>query len=257
MRLRKLGSTQSIAFFAPPEVHQSIMDLQNKSHGDYLDSSDVVYWLLEQTCSVNEQLQPLYFAQGIDFCRRAHAALAYSGFLNNPEHRSMYLNVLEQPERQTLEQLYRPRLNSKTSTSTESLFPRLHTFMKELRMRQQGFHANLTTLHGSVLEEVEQEREVAIQVEEVRQIQKQVHFEALSFPGLHPTIRHFAQTGKLATSEGYEPAFMALQRTELGRKYGIRLAAVSSRLYVSTEFSRTVKLRKGRRNDNFLVSREL
>lgn len=41
MRLRQLGTTQSVVFFAPPEVHQGILDLQGKMNGDAVDSRDV------------------------------------------------------------------------------------------------------------------------------------------------------------------------------------------------------------------------
>jgi hypothetical protein len=41
MRLRQLGTTQSVVFFAPPEVHQSILDLQKKVDGSKVDSHDV------------------------------------------------------------------------------------------------------------------------------------------------------------------------------------------------------------------------
>jgi len=41
MRLRQLATTQSIAFFIPPEVHQSIADLRKKSISDKVDSFDV------------------------------------------------------------------------------------------------------------------------------------------------------------------------------------------------------------------------
>jgi hypothetical protein len=254
MRLRQLGSTQSIIFFAPPEVHRSILDLREKKHGDHLDSSDVVYWLLEQTCSGNQQLQQLYFAQGADFCRRTHAALEYSNFLTNSRHRTAFLQVLQQPEQQTLEQLYKPKLESQHSTATVSLARELPVFVEELRMQQQSSHANSNMIHSSAFEEVEQEREVAFEIEEVREVQKPVHFEALSFPGLNPAILHFAKTGELIASKGYEQAFLALGRTGLGLKYGISITFAFSRLYVSAEFLRTVKLREDRPNDNFLVS---
>lgn len=74
MRLRQLGTTQSVVWFAPPEVHQSILDVRQKKSGDSINSYDVVHWLLEQTCVQIEQLQPLYISQGNDFCRRAHVS---------------------------------------------------------------------------------------------------------------------------------------------------------------------------------------
>ena len=84
MRLRQLGTTQSVVWFAPPEVHQSILDVRQKMSGDPITSYDVVHWLLEQTCVQIEQLQPLYISQGNDFCRRAqvsHLSQANNGFL--------------------------------------------------------------------------------------------------------------------------------------------------------------------------------
>ena len=68
MRLRQLATTQSVTFFAPPEVHQSILDLCQKGPTELINSSHVVRWLLEQTCSGIEQLQPLYYAQGMITC---------------------------------------------------------------------------------------------------------------------------------------------------------------------------------------------
>lgn len=41
MRLRQLGTSQSITFFIPPEVHQVILDLRRKSTRDIIDSNDV------------------------------------------------------------------------------------------------------------------------------------------------------------------------------------------------------------------------
>ena len=41
LRLRQLASTQSITFFAPPEVNQSILDLRKKTSSSQIDSHDV------------------------------------------------------------------------------------------------------------------------------------------------------------------------------------------------------------------------
>src|ERR1700761_3321182 len=106
MRLRQLGTTQRVVFFAPPEVHQSILDVCKKRHRDPIDSSHVVSWLLEQTCRANEQLQNLYLAQGTDFCRRTNAQWENANFLIDKGHREAYLKVIQCPELQSLEQLY-------------------------------------------------------------------------------------------------------------------------------------------------------
>lgn len=161
MRLRQLGTSQAVVFFAPPEVHQSILDSCKCEPGDLIDSYDVIYWLLEQTCSGIEQLQPLYFSQGADFCRRVQAALDNQNFLIDSDHRKAYLRSLRQIEQQTLEQLYGldTRMESSRTVGKFSLI--LGAFLKELKIRRKGFQDTGNAVQGSVLQEVEQEREVA------------------------------------------------------------------------------------------------
>jgi hypothetical protein len=89
-------------------------------------------------------------------------------------------------------------------------------------------------------------------VEAVREVQKPVHYPAFTFPGLHRSIISFAKTGRLAAdSDAYEQAFSALRRTAVGRKYGITGSATSGKLYVSTEFTKTVNVPSGRPYDQF------
>jgi hypothetical protein len=89
-------------------------------------------------------------------------------------------------------------------------------------------------------------------VEAVREVQKPVHYPAFTFPGLHRDIISFAKTGRLAAdSAAYEQAFSALSRTAVGRKYGITSDATSGKLYVSTEFTKTVNVPSGRPYDHF------
>lgn len=249
MRLRRLGSTQSVVFFAPPEVHQSILDVCKKTCSTAINSSHIVSWLLEQTCRVNEQLQNLYLAQGTDFCHRMNAQWGNPELFTNKSHRKAYLRAIQHPERQTLEQLYGGMAVTKPS-STELSSSELKTFMEELSKQTRAANSKGNAIHSSMLEEVEQEREVEFQVEEVRQIQKPTHYKALAFPGLHAAISHFAKTGNLVGGHGYEHAFAALARTNIGRKYNV--SHTRSQLFVSAEFMRTVKFEKHPVNDNFL-----
>ena len=254
MRLRQLATSQSVTFFAPPEVHQSILDLRRKRPGDQIDSHDVICWLLEQTCAGIEQLQPLYFSQGTDFCCRTQAASDNPKFVDDNNQRNEYLSILRQPEQQTLEQLYEPKIQSKSATAPGTLAPKIAAFMKELNTRRKGFRDTANAVQGSALQEVEQEREVAFEVEAVREVQKPVHYSPLYFSGLHTDITHFVQTGRLvAGSGGYEQAFVSLRRTALGQ-YGIKGEATISKLYVSMEFTRTISMPLGRPNDDIQVS---
>lgn len=254
MRLRQLATSQSLMFLASPEAHQSILDVCNIKENIRINSSHVVHWLLEQTCCANEQLQRLYIAQGTDFCDRVTAEARNTGFPSGHSQQKNYLKVLLQPEQQTLEQLYGPtEIGPRHRSGLElSQSPQIKAILMELRDLSNASSNEPSALVASALEEVEQEREVEFQVEEERQIQRPVRYNALKFPGLHPAIREFALTGALRGADGFVHAFSAISQTAVGRKFGIR--GTDSLLFVSTEFMRTVKLNKVDTVDNFLVS---
>ncbi|KFA51508.1 hypothetical protein S40293_06317 [Stachybotrys chartarum IBT 40293] len=237
MRLRQLGSTQSVAFIMPPEVHRNILDLRpsdGQAHSPVV-SADVVYWLLEQSCKANENMISLHAAQGFDFCRRTNALWKYSNSLDHPKDRLQLLDAIQQPEDRTLEQLYGPRQSSSTAGSIAQLeFECLQAFAANLSQQE------LDPLGGysSAFEEVEQEREVEFEFEQLREKQKPVKYTALVFPGLNPAITHFATTGQLREDGGFIQGFDFLGRTKIGRKFGV--GKTTSRLFVSREFTRSI-----------------
>lgn len=258
MRMRQLGTTQSIAYVAPPEVHQSIQDVCMKSRNDKFDSSHIVTWLLHQTCNSIEELQPLYFSQGKDFCRRVQAASTYGNFLTHSSHREAFMAVLEQPEQQTLEQIYSPRTSHPDDADSYmvpiSLSGKLATFDKELKQRQSDSRIFNGSLKSTAFEQVEQEREVAYQVEEEREVQRPQRLEALRFPGLHTSIRDFLIMGYLSGTDGYAKASEVLERTKIVREYGVQPSLLLRHLYVSAEFLRTIKTKDKTMHDNYIVS---
>ncbi|KAJ2891475.1 uncharacterized protein MKZ38_000327 [Zalerion maritima] len=238
MRLRQLGTTQSVTFYAPPEVHQSILDVCKPRLQDAIRSAHVIEWLLEQTCRANEQLQNLYIAQGADFCRRTNAQWENPSFTTDRAQRQAFLGIIQQPERQTLEQQYGAAAASRSLLPSEISFAKLREFMEDLGRQRRAADGQALGIQSSALEEVEQEREVEMQIEEIRQAEKPEKYEALAFPGLHSSVLSFVETGSLRGREGYMQAFSALGDTEIGRKYGV--CDTGSRFFVSTEFTRTV-----------------
>ncbi|KAB8269441.1 hypothetical protein BDV30DRAFT_251350 [Aspergillus minisclerotigenes] len=251
MRLRQLGKSQSVVFIASPDVHQSILDVGQKTHNDKLDSADVVGWLLEQSCCSNENLQRLYLTQGYDFCRRLQASSTYNNILSDQSHQQAFLAEIIHQEQQTLKELYMPKSVNRVVRAGVQGPKVIQRFLSELDQQRLDLDASgVTTLIEFT--EVEQERELEAQVEEVRETQHPVFFQPLKFPGLHPAVLKFATTGELRGVSGYEPAFAALRRTVLGRKHGVR-GVGKSKLFVSTEFTRTIaRSRRGAWLDNFL-----
>lgn len=250
MRLRKLGTSQSLLFLATPEVHQSILDCRKKDTSDRIDSYDVVCWLLEQTCEGIEQLKPLYYSQGVDFCKRRQAAIDYPNRTTSESQRKMYLKQILQTEHQTLEELYRPRQKPKATTPT-AFSPNLAKIMKTLEKARTTFQDTGNTVHSSALQEVEQEREIQNEVEVVREAKVPEKHSPLVFQGLHDDILQFATSGSLVMkSTAHQHAFIALRQTVTGMKHQID-ASLDSGLYVTKEYLKTVKL--VRPNDTYMV----
>ncbi|KAI0878565.1 hypothetical protein GGS24DRAFT_517708 [Hypoxylon argillaceum] len=256
MRLRQLQTTQRIAFYGPPEVEQSIKDFCQLVPPKTIDSSHVVSWLLEQTCRSVEDLQGLYVAQGVDFCRRTDAIWHCKDPMTKRSERQKLLGVLKQPERKTLKELYGPTLkDSSISLGNDLVSSQLRSFMDRLMLTskdQQG------RIQAGALEEVEQERQVEAQVEQVRQVEKRKEYVALKFPGMHPEIVRFAQTGNLEAlastqnrKPGFEHAFAFVGRTSIGKRFGVH--ETNSKLFVSREFVNTIQVAQSSgEGNNFL-----
>ncbi|KAL8767206.1 MAG: hypothetical protein Q9209_006211 [Squamulea sp. 1 TL-2023] len=241
MRLRQLAISQSVIFFAPPEVHQSILNTCKSSRKGPIDSHDVIVWLLEQTCCNIEQLQPLYVSQGLDYCRRRVAAQRYEDTGYNASDRRSYLQVLEQPERYSLEELYAPNRKIKAVPIDSSGNPEITGYVKKLNLLKAEIRNTGDTVQALAHQEVEQEREVAIEVETVREVKKPRHAQACSQPPLHRDVRSFAETGRLsAGSHACAQAFVLLRKTAVGRRLDISDSATRSGLYVTQDFSNTV-----------------
>ncbi|KAL9002774.1 MAG: hypothetical protein Q9188_004316 [Gyalolechia gomerana] len=243
MRLRQLAISQSVIFFAPPEVHQSIQNTRQGHRKGPIDSHDVILWLLEQTCCGIEQLQPLYVSQGLDYCRRRVAAQRYEDAACNADDSKAYLKVLEQPERYSLEELYAPDRIIKASPIDPSGNVEIAAYVESLGALKAGIRNTGDTVQALAHQEVEQEREIAIEVETVREVKKPHHARACAQPPLHRDTRLFAETGRLvAGSHACIQAFVALRNTAVGRRWGILDSATQSGLYITQDFSHTVVL---------------
>lgn len=159
MRCRQLSTTQSVTFFAPPEVDQSIRELRNLGPRDPVNSAHVVHWLLDSTCQSLESLFPLFYSMGEDYCRRTNAQLVHPNLLSDPEEQKSYLKIIRQTEKKTLEVLYEPNTNSKASSAKPNYTPSIASIMKNLNQRRKAYQDNCNAVSGSALVEVEQERE--------------------------------------------------------------------------------------------------
>ena len=148
MRLRQLAISQSIIFFAPPEVHQSILNLRGKWAKDVIDSHDVIVWLLEQTCCSIEQFQPLYISQGLEYCRRRLAGRRNPDASSQQDQRKTFLKVLEQPEKYSLENLYAPDQKAKSRPVDARGFPEIAGYVEKLEAMKKGLRVTGDTVQA-------------------------------------------------------------------------------------------------------------
>ncbi|KAJ0298724.1 hypothetical protein COL516b_009809 [Colletotrichum fioriniae] len=193
--------------------------------------------------------------KGIDFCRRMQAAIDNPDFVKDKHQREAYLGTIKQDEQHSLQKLYEPKRKIKgTGEFQAGPDTKIRAFVKELNKRRKAFQDTGRAVHASALQEVEQEREVAFEVETVRQVKKPHHYTALSFPGLHPEVESFAKTGRIpAGAHTFVPAIKSLSKTAIGKKFKVSDRSSRSNLYVTTEFERTVKLSFDLTSDNFLI----
>ncbi|KAI0393574.1 hypothetical protein F5Y17DRAFT_466837 [Xylariaceae sp. FL0594] len=252
MRLRRLRTSQTIAFFGPPDVDQSIRDFCQSEPGERIDSSHVVSWLLEQTCRSVEDLRGLYVAQGIDFCQRTDTVWHCQDVVGDVAERQRVLQVLRQPERQTINQLYGPTPEASLTDLNLPVSSSLRSFVDKLLQSHKALPDRILT---GVMEEVEQEREVEVQVEQIRQLERPKKFSAMEFPGVHPDIARFAVTGTLMNEgQSFEQAFSYVSETNIGKRFGVR--PTRTNLFVSREFTKTIRISKrsmkSNDSDNFL-----
>lgn len=164
---------------------------------------------------------------------------------------------LNRPEQQSLQQMYAPRspqANSGASSTVDASITdrKLCEFMQELNRIDAKSHAGDDS-ETSALDEVEQEREVANEVEE-REVQRPLPMIPLMFPGLDPSISEFVKTGKLRRDGNHVKASVVLSTTNLGLKHGIDVSSFMPHLFVSMEFTMTAKLNEGETHDNYIVS---
>jgi hypothetical protein len=257
MRLRLLGESQSVTFFAPPEVHQGIVDRLDSSNSRHdihqpisrINSAAVLQWVFSLTCDTIEQLETLYFAQTSHYLQQEQARIDCPDFLETQQSRIAYRSVVRIKETLSLKQLYEPRSQRRAARSgTDSWHPALHEYAAELVRRKQHFQDRGTAVHASALEEVEieQEREAEVEieteVEDIREVQQAMHLTAYKIRPLHEDIRHFATTGILvAGSNAFRPMFSVLGHTALGLKHAVS-RSMKSNVWVSTEFNRTVEV---------------
>ncbi|KAL4994276.1 hypothetical protein BDV10DRAFT_189152 [Aspergillus recurvatus] len=246
MRMRKLGKGQSVVFCIPQEIQSKILSIIGKPSGYDISVSDVLRWAVSETWVDMQRSIPLWAIQGERFERQNNLWGKARRYGETQMSKTQAEEFLEQ-ESQSLEQRYRPRLDDNAPPfikSDDEYNGNIRLILERCReFRNINFQS-------TQLQE-EQERQLAPEVEQERQIQRPPSATPEEH-SVHPDLRYFATTGILKEgSNAFMPAFQALNNTSAATYLSVSEFArhpdvpeLTSGLLVTSDFARTVRMPK-------------
>jgi hypothetical protein len=215
-------------FCIPEETSTKISSLSGKST-ENIEVSDVLCWAISETWVDMQRSIPLWAVQGDRFERQIELWRNCRGQVEIPQSQA---KAFLEDESQTLEQRYRP---CRTSTFSPDTGSSRTENMQRIRERCRQFN-NLSFTSTQLQEE--QERELAPEIEQERQVQRPSPAQPKSHH-LHKHVLSFVSTGVLNTlSTAFLPAFDVLGDTSAARHLDI--SQFPRGLLVTIDFAETV-----------------
>ncbi|KAJ7708800.1 hypothetical protein B0H17DRAFT_1124601 [Mycena rosella] len=157
MRMRRLGKDHSLLFFASKEIWTKIQTC-TATQARVLDSSHVLLWTMQETCTQIRDNGSLWANQGLNFDARRTA-------LSDGRPYSSLVDALQERESRTLEQLY--GVNS-SQAGNENQAAQVSQLQIEIQRKCAEFGIVLS--HNALSEE--QERELAHEKEDERELER-------------------------------------------------------------------------------------
>jgi hypothetical protein len=233
MRMRLLGKGQAITFIVPEEISTKIRERTCKNFNDLIEVADVLCWSIGETWVDLKRSMPLWAVQGHRYethkhlLHGAHTTLAQAkGFLED--------------EAQSLEDRYRPLMQANRGMGLLKDWDMSNDNISKVVQRCKDFGA---TGFGSAALSEEQERELAPEIEEERQIERPPRMVTEAH-ALHPDLERLTNTGVWPqTSQTFSHAFTSLGSTSAGKLYS--LGNFPSDLQCTLDYVRTVKIPAG------------
>lgn len=234
MRMRKLGKGQSVVFCVSQEIQAKIQATGFKRAVKEMTVADVLLWSISETSFETRRSMPLWAVQGERFVR--HDKIWQS--MKKKEKTTLTRNgakMLLEEETHSLEHRYLPR---KANEHSNHLSDGADLDMKRITERCHEFD-DLNFNAGTLQEE--QEREVAAEIEQQRQVQRAQPAKPVDHI-LHKDVVAFALQGYLTEdSQAYMPAFESLQETSAAQEISLRELRGKYKLLVTLDFATTVQ----------------
>lgn len=241
-------------FLAPPEVHQSILELTGKPE-DQLGGYDVIAWTLEQSCRSIERSQPLRILQGLNHNKREVNMDRFNNTYKNLSNLSGEVNnsselvtAFREKEEQRLNDLYAP--TQLKTNAVPGIIELSQNVQNPVVQTLLGMWENLdsTASEGASMHE-EHEREVAPEVEQETQVERPPKIKARP-RAVDPDLEAFVTTGRL---EEYSRLPMANDRVLSMTSVKLhRPLDPFAHLRVTCDFSRTVERPQSGYHDCYL-----
>ena len=239
--MRKLGSTHSIFFLASTEITGYITTATGIMSSK-ITSKDVIDWSIKETLAQLRTCASLWANQGFNFDDRN---VAWESYKREVTSTAGFTRILKEKESHTLEDLYGARyIDQKYGQSSQVGLKR------EIQGRYEEFGLNHS---DSARMQEEQEREVAQEKEEERQIQRPPAAVPRAH-SLHPDVKLLVSTGVTPRkSLAIVPAVYCLSQTTLGlfvKKSGWDAFPY---IWVTADFLQTIEKTRGTKATSTLL----
>ncbi|KAL6706808.1 hypothetical protein ACN47E_005144 [Coniothyrium glycines] len=236
MRLRKLGHGQSVTFIVPEEIATKIRELTKKLAGDDITVNDVICWSISETWQDLKRSMPLWAVQGHRFESHRHLLHGANTTRNQAQ-------AILEDEAQGIEARYKPRDIIENANSLTADWDLSKKNISQVVSRCRDFEA---MGFGSAALSEEQERELAPEIEQERQVERPPRMVAERHT-LHPGLTQLARTGQMTNDpKVFMPAFEALHLTSAASLFDFNHdPSFLKDLLVTADFMRTVKIPNG------------
>ena len=243
MRMRKLAAGQSVVFCVPEEIETKVREIRGRTASSSAMSSamsvsDILLWAVQCTWTDLGRSMAQWVTQGTTFSRHKAIWDRAKADCGLPTHSA---EGFQDIDALSLEARYRPQASfpQHEDESHGSSDREILGLITERRSQFEGFNV----LSGSLQEE--QERELAPEIEQERQLERPAPAEAETH-WVHPDVDFFVRTGVIqrsARDEAFIPAFHVFKQTSAAADFNID--SMPTELLVTRDFSRTIQRKNG------------
>ncbi|KAK3312595.1 hypothetical protein B0H66DRAFT_607658 [Apodospora peruviana] len=218
---------------------QACMRMRKLGRGQSLPNTDFIAWVISETWDETVRSVPLWATQGIRHARQEAIwkRVEENGGVFSSSDAQEYL----EPEAMCLEERLPTQASADPSADDKTAkHGEMDAHTRAIREKLVAFSRATSSTASSALQE-EQERELAPEIEEERQVARPPPRIALPHKLDHRLVQ-FVRTGntKLLTSAAFRPCYSVMSTTSAAALFAPGIATFPTDLLVTEDFARTV-----------------